>query len=145
MPRRSELRSLASGMTTFCVCRNNDIGGYWGLGVLCRNAQNRGDFEISFQILPGVAIADPELSVRRNVHQRFFSQPSRLTDLTREIFLNFSFEPFSKSDFRGTRFKGTCTVSITDDLGVSRTASASHFCYPHNPEFESRSTRAEQD
>lgn len=33
MRRRSEIGSIASGMVHSFVSRNNDLGGYWGIGV----------------------------------------------------------------------------------------------------------------
>jgi len=50
MPRRRELKSVASGMATFSICRNNDVNGYWALGVLCREAENNEDLKVSLNI-----------------------------------------------------------------------------------------------
>lgn len=144
MPRRRELKNLASGMATYCVCRNNDIGGYWGLGVLCKHAQEISAAELSIEIMSDDPVAAPEQAVRDNLRGRFSSHRRHLPELARAILVTFAFESYSKSDLRGTRFRGTCTVCIKDDWGVSRSASASQLCYPHNPKFEHKSTRGEQ-
>jgi hypothetical protein len=143
MPRRRELKSLASGMATYCVCRNNDIGGYWGLGVLCKHAKEISAYELSIDILSNDPVAAPEQAVRDNLRKRFSSHRRHLPELARGILVTFAFEPCSESDLRGTRFRGTCTVSIKDDRDISRSASASQLCYPHNPRFEHKSTRGE--
>lgn len=144
MPRRRELKSLACGMATYCVCRNNDICGYWGLGVLCRQARAMAVAELSIDVLSDEPAGAPEQAVRDNLRRRFADHRSRLPELAREILVTFTFEPYATPDLRGTRFRGTCTVCITDDLGVSRSASASQMCYPHDPKLENKSTRGEQ-
>jgi hypothetical protein len=144
MPRRRELKSLAGGMATYCVCRNNDIGGYWGLGVLCRHAQEISVTELSIQILSEEPADGPRSAVRDNLRERFVAHCRHLPRFARSILVTFVFEAYSRSEIQGIKFRGTCTVSIKDDLGVSRSASASQLCYPHNPEFEHRSTRGEQ-
>lgn len=35
MPRRSELNGVASDIVRSFVSRNNDLRGYWALGMLC--------------------------------------------------------------------------------------------------------------
>lgn len=141
MPRRRELKSIASGMATFCVCRNNDIGGYWGLGVLCKHAQELSVSHVSIEILSDAPAAPPIQSIRGNFRERFGSHRHHLSEFARGFYVKFEFEPYSKSDIRGTRFRGTCSVSIVDDLGISRSATASKLCYSHNPQFECKSTR----
>jgi hypothetical protein len=38
MPRRIELKSVAAGVLSTYLSRNNDLNGYWALGVLYRQA-----------------------------------------------------------------------------------------------------------
>lgn len=139
MARRRELKALACGMATYCVCRNNDIGGYWGLGVLCLYAQEIAASELSLEILSEEPVALPQRAVRDNLRERFRSR--LLLEKATEIFVKFAFEPSLKAEIHGMKYRGTCTVCIKDDLGVSRTASASQLCNPHNPKFEQKSTR----
>jgi hypothetical protein len=39
MARRRELKNIASGLLCSFISRNNDVGGYWGVGKLCLLAQ----------------------------------------------------------------------------------------------------------
>jgi uncharacterized protein len=38
MPRSLNLKGVAAGLAGSFVSRNNDVEGYWGIGLLCRDA-----------------------------------------------------------------------------------------------------------
>ncbi len=136
MARRKELKSLAHGIATFCVCRNNDIGGYWGLGVLCKHAQEISVVKLHIDPMSDNLVSAPEQAVRENIRERFSSHRRNLLSVAKEIIVTFTFEPYSNSALRGMSFSVLCEVDIKDDLGLTRSALASHICYPHNPVFE---------
>lgn len=142
MPRRRELKSIASGIASFSVSRNNDIFGYWGVGMICRLALTQGIETVSIDLDctqdDGLELA----GFRAGFLERFQSARHGLSSFVRGFAVEFRFAPYSWSDVRGQCFRVTCCVHIIDDLGKRRSASAETFCYPHDPRFESKSTRA---
>ncbi|MBL4673171.1 MAG: hypothetical protein JKX81_13015 [Arenicella sp.] len=70
-PRRRELYSLANGMATFSVCRNNDIDGYWGLGILASYAERVSAKEIEVLVFPIIDLPEPLSTYQRNLKMRF--------------------------------------------------------------------------
>ncbi len=142
MPRRRELKSIASGIASFCVSRNNDIFGYWGVGMICRLALTQGIKAVSID-LDCRHDDGPELAAfRAGFLERFQAARHGLSSFVRGFAVEFRFDPYSWSEVRGQYFRVTCCLHIIDDLGKRRSASAETFCYPHDPRFETRSTRA---
>lgn len=142
MPRRRELKSIASGIASFSVSRNNDIFGYWGVGIICRLAVTQGikavsiDFDSRRDDIPELA------AFRAGFLERFQSARHGLSSFVRDYAVEFRFDPYSWSEVRGQCFRVICCVHIIDDLGKRCSASAETFCYSHDPRFERRSTRA---
>jgi hypothetical protein len=142
MPRRRELKSIASGMASFCVSRNNDIFGYWGVGVICRLALKRGVEQLSIDF-HSTTDDGPELSAfRAGFLERSEGTRHNLSSIIQSFAVEYRFDPYSWSDVRGQCSRVTCCVHITDDLGKRRSASAETFCNPHDPCFETKSARA---
>jgi hypothetical protein len=142
MPRRRELKSIASGIASFCVSRNNDIFGYWGVGMICRLALTQGIETVSID-LGSTKDDGPELAAfRAGFLERFQSARHGLSSFIRGFAVEFRFDRYSWSEVRGQCSRVTCCVHIIDDLGKRRSASAETFCYRHDPRFESKSTRA---
>jgi hypothetical protein len=145
MPRRRELKSIASGLARHCVSRNNDISGYWGVGILHRLAQKRACESISISVMESSEPLCPELrSFKTSFLERFQAARHGLLEVVEDCEVEFRFEPHAWLEGRGQYARVTCTVHLIDDLGKRRTASASTYCYPHDPRFESRSARAHQ-
>ena len=142
MPRRRELKSIASGIASFCVSRNNDIFGYWGVGVIFRLALMQGVADVSID-LGSTQDDGPELAAfREGFLARFRAARHGLPPFVQGFAVEYRFAPYSWSDVRGQCSKVTCCVHIIDDLGKRRSATSETFCYPHDPRFETRSTRA---
>jgi hypothetical protein len=51
MLRKSEIRNIAHGLLGTFISRNNDIDGYWGLGILREMANNTGQTKIEIDLL----------------------------------------------------------------------------------------------
>src|SRR5262245_2975897 len=51
--KRREMNSLAHSLCAYLRSRNNDIAGYWGIGVLCAVSKRERRPKISFKIYPG--------------------------------------------------------------------------------------------
>ena len=52
MAKRAELWQIARGVLTSFASRNNDISGYWGIGVLAQLAQEQERIQIELQLRP---------------------------------------------------------------------------------------------
>ncbi len=152
MPRRKELKNTAQCLCDFFVSRNNDVGGYWGIGKLCLHAAlqrvtavrldltHREVAPPNDEFLP--LLTDCLLRLQRYVAARGFS-PGRVHHAWIE--LDFDPTPPDKHVWavtRGNLFK--TTVAVVDDLGRVHLATAWGYCAPHSPYQEHRSTRAVQ-
>lgn len=47
------MNSLAGSLCAYLGSRNNDIAGYWGIGMLCATSKREGKRKFSFKIYPG--------------------------------------------------------------------------------------------
>jgi hypothetical protein len=54
--KRREMNSLARSLCAYLSSRNNDIAGYWGIGMLCAASMRSGKPKFSFKIYPGQLI-----------------------------------------------------------------------------------------
>ena len=142
MARRRELKSIASGLAWHCLSRNNDINGYWGVGIICRLARERGTREITIPIFPRTFLSGFEAEFREQMSQRVERWNFSLKDFVEACSICFSFQPHSMLAPRGQRYQVTCSTILTDDLGKQREASAQTLCFAHDPAFELQSTRA---
>ncbi|MCF6312382.1 MAG: hypothetical protein L3J39_08015 [Verrucomicrobiales bacterium] len=141
MSRRRELKSIASGIAGYCVSRNNDIDGYWAIGVIYNIAIARGSYLVPINISSNAPIC-PELSAFRKLFRdRFELIGNPLYHFIKGFIVEFQFTPYAVSKSRGQQACATCTVHIIDDLNKRRSASATTFSYPHNCQFELKSTR----
>ena len=141
MARRRELKSIASGFASHCISRNNDTFGYWALGMIYNVARKSGEDLISIDCTSGEPLPKALAEFRRLFLERFETGDSPLYRFIRGFVVDFHFEPYATSAVRGQQARVICTVHIIDDLDMRRSASATTFCYPHNPLFERKSTR----
>jgi hypothetical protein len=51
--KRREMNSLARSICAYLCSRNNDIAGYWGIGMLCAASKRERRRKFSFKIYPG--------------------------------------------------------------------------------------------
>ncbi len=140
MPRRRELKSVASGCAAHCVSRNNDIAGYWALGIIYKSVLETATDEVRVAIISDETLTEHLKAFRQSFRERF-SADHRLSHFIHDIVVVFRFEPYAILSVRGPLARAICTVHIIDDLKVSRTATASAFCHTHDPRFETKSTR----
>lgn len=146
-----ELQSVAHDIACACVGRNNDLNGYWALGILMAVARDREIERIEFDLLLGTASqADERLIDLGPVYSGLlFKQMERRKIARRRIVraaVGFSFD-FGRS--RPSPFSDqlvehpfAVTVTIHDHSTLVHEECKKEWCWPHNPEFESRSTRA---
>lgn len=141
MARRRELKSIASGIAAHCVSRNNDIDGYWALGIIYEIATELETDFVSIDITSNIPVCSRIAAFRRTFRDQFGSISHDLSHFITGFIVDFRFELYAISRSRGPQARATCTVHIIDDLGRRRSASAGTFCYIHDPQFENKSTR----
>jgi hypothetical protein len=143
MARRRELKGIAGGIAMHCASRNNDISGYWALGIIYKIATGHGVPIISIDIASAKNLCAELAEFRRLFRERYHFSSLRLYQFISNIVVDFKFEPYSVSEHRGQTARATCTVHIIDDLGKARSASAVTFCRAHAPRLEARSARSQ--
>ena len=151
MSRRSELWHVARGVLTSFVSRNNDIDGYWGIGVLAKLAQQRGCLQLELHLLPeGGATKETSVSRAASKYSAFFiSQLSKLrvpTEWLASATITFRFPAHDASPcYARTHAKEQpfeCILSVTDNRAVRHSFAWSGWCWPHGAAPEIKSTRA---
>ena len=148
MTRRGELKDVASALLGSFVSRNNDVGGYWGLGLL-RSAADRDRTNMLYFDLKAASAApgDPtaasisqtyrDLLARQLARRRI---PSGFV-LKAEITVQFAIEEslFASMPTYGEPVR--CAVLLVDGRGREYRQSALTACAPHDPTRESRRGR----
>ncbi len=150
MPCRNELKGLAAGLAGHFVSRNNDVDGYWGLGIFYKLAFEKGAGRFSLDLLSGRSSLPFRYSARiarqykDYLLQRLAKMGFEKFQLTAAIVeLEFNVHPTARQVlFKNTRGDAyTCRVVLTDDLGKKREFKTSGWCGQHDPKKEIRSTR----
>lgn len=150
MAGRKQLNGIALGLLGTFVSRNNDIDGYWGLGVLRLCALRNGLSELVLDLLKQNADSDVEspVQISEKAYQiwlfdglaKIGSERQQLDKA--EIHLEFStFDilPNAIRDTRGDPY--ICTVKLTNKCGISYSATKIGVCAPHDPNKDRQSTR----
>jgi len=141
MSRRGILKGIAAALVGTFVSRNNDIEGYWGLGVLRLFAERTNLSQITIDVLhksPNLSFESPirisEETYRQWFRNVLFNANINASDIQEaNIYLRFStFDEFPKiiRDTRGEPY--VCTVNISHNskiISVSRIG----VCAAHDP------------
>jgi hypothetical protein len=149
MARFRNLQDVAAGMLGAFVSRNNDIDGYWALGMLCADHRNgsgatqlRLHERCALPVTPSAGLMVARFADRLGVmlaHHGFV--PADLAAAT--IAVEFDIEaniPPGRWPLSGKPFR--CTVVLTDRPGRSFIASDIGRCAQHNAGAQRRSARA---
>lgn len=147
MASRKQLKNIAFGLLGTFVSRNNDVRGFWGLGVLRKFAQSRKVFELridllkkpSFSLFPS-AVTITEVKYRQWLLTALERSRIQVDEIVRaEISLRFAtFEEFPNTirDTRGEPY--VCTITITKKNGPTYLAIKVGVCSQHDPRKEYR-------
>ncbi len=150
MPRRKQLRAIASGIASSFSSRNNDVDGYWGLGIFYKEAIGSGSNTFSLNLITGEStpafkysrrVASPYYEFLLQQMKKLGFEELQVTDAVVEVEFNAS------PTKRQVMFKATwgeafvCKVSLTDDKNRVWSSEFRGWCGQHNPIKESRSTR----
>jgi len=151
MRRRNEIGSIASGLLQSFVSRNNDVEGYWGIGVLYLYAQQAGQLKVTIDVLRDSV--DPPVTQLLRIYRRpnFEALIAGYRTMLRALLnkrgvpetwaaeMVFSIEFESKHAVPTHPKIGensepfVCMLSIKDDLGRNHVSRADGWCWPHDP------------
>lgn len=150
MARRKLLKSIASGMLGSFVSRNNDISGYWGIGVLCLHA---GKMQTDAFVLDLLNQKASPLNEQALVSTEQYSamliaalEGQKISSSwVKSALLTVNFNPAYVEKFhrRGSSLGGRyiCSLELVDDLDRKHCVRYGGVCWPHDAKRESRSTR----
>jgi hypothetical protein len=136
--KRSEMNSLGNSLCAYLTSRNNDIVGYWGIGMLCAASRRERKPKFSFKIYPGQLIRINGCEV---------TDSKAVTDKLVKFGLDsiegrLSF--FEDGRYPHGAEKYTCGIAIAITQGGRTGLSLRHVeCWPHDPSRERRRAAAE--
>jgi len=145
MARRGELKDVASGLLGSFVSRNNDVGGYWGLGLL-RSLADRDRINVLRFDLKAASAEPPDpiaASIAQNYHDMLARQlarrriPSGLV-LKAEITVQFGIDESLLASAPTYGERVSCAVLLLDGRAREHRQSILTACAPHNPARERR-------
>ncbi len=131
--KRREMNSLAHSLCAYLCSRNNDINGYWGIGVLCAIAKKEQKRKFSFKIYPGLKL---------RIYSCEITNSESVTDKLIKFHLDsiegrLSF--FEDGRYPHGAHKYTCGIAIAVTQDGRTGLSMSHVaCWPHDPARELR-------
>ena len=131
--KRREMNSLGRSLCAYLSSRNNDIAGYWGIGMLCAASRRKGNPKFSFNIYPGqlLKINGCEITGSKVVTDKLVK--FELDSI--EGRLSF----FEDGHYPDGAAKYSCGIEITITQGGRTGFGLSHVdCWPHDPSRESR-------
>jgi len=146
--RRKELKGIAAGLYGSFIGRNNDVGGYWGIGKLCLFAQQCNTHIVHLDLM-SQSISPPSPDFAKLVAgyssmlQRHLASKRIPSERVTAAVIELDFSPPYPSGKRipimtwGDLFR--LTVSITDDRGKVHTIEDYGHCAPHDPRRERES------
>ena len=135
--KRREMNSIAVSLCQHLCSRNNDVSGYWGVGILCVAARMHPRNQLSFRIRPGepLKIGGYELSGSIEVSSKLVRHGLDAI----EGIMTFS----ENGRYPSGATKYTCSISIAVSqkgrigMGFRQTE-----CWPHHPNRETRRANA---
>ncbi|HZZ44376.1 MAG TPA: hypothetical protein VFE58_15685 [Tepidisphaeraceae bacterium] len=125
--KRREMDSLSRSLGEYLSSRNNDIAGYWGIGMLCAASKREGKAKFSFKIYPGRLI-------------RIYGCEITNSKLVTDKLIQFGLDSIEGrlSFFEDGRYphgaeKYTCGIAIAITQGGRTGLSLSNVeCWPHD-------------
>jgi hypothetical protein len=132
MKRRS-MNSLANSLCAYLCSRNNDIAGYWGIGMLCAVAKREKKRKFSFKVRPGELLS-------------IYGYEVTESKVVTEKLIKFGLDSIEGrlSFFEDGRYphgaeKYTCGLAVAITQGGRTGLSMSHVeCWPHDSSREKR-------
>ena|ERR1035441_5750257 len=131
--KRRQMNSVARSLCEYLCSRNNDIGGYWGIGLLCLTSKRENRKQFGFRIRPGEML---------RIHGYEISESKVVTD--KLVKHNLDSIEGRLSFFEDGRYshgaeKYTCGIAIAVTQDSRTGMSISHVeCWPHDSSREHR-------
>ncbi|OUR65890.1 hypothetical protein A9Q79_02595 [Methylophaga sp. 42_25_T18] len=154
MPRRKQLKGIALNLASSFISRNNDVDGYWALGLLYKEAVMSGTTMFTLNLETGESFPQYKFSKRLSIPYFDFLQDQlkkqgfeREQVVCADIELEFNTAPTS----RQIMFKSTwgdpfvCKISLKDDLSRVWHVEVRGWCGQHDALSERRSIRRYTD
>jgi len=135
--KKREMNAMAKSLCAYLCSRNNDIAGYWGIGMLCAISKREKRMKFSFKIRPGelLSIYGYEISESMIVTEKLTKY--NLDSI--EGRLSF----FEDGRYSNGAEKYTCGIAIAITQDGRTGLSMSHIeCWPHDSTRESRRASA---
>jgi hypothetical protein len=150
MPRRKELKGISSGIASSFISRNNDVDGYWAMGIFYKIAFESGDNKFTLNLLSGESAPKFKYSKRiaKPYHEYLLNQLEKkgleeyqVTAAIVELVFNVPQTTKHKMFSMTWGEPFMCRVTISDDLGKKHIYEENGWCGQHDPFRERRSTR----
>jgi len=148
---RRKLNGIAAGLATSFISRNNDMDGFWSLGLLRLFADRRQRHSLCLDIMSGRTDPDDQLLARVcRTYQSALDRQLTAHKLDRalvveaEILVSFDTPRLSVKAPAAATYGSpfSCVVRILDDRKKEHTHTVIAYCAPHDPQRERRSARA---
>jgi hypothetical protein len=150
---KKKLRGVIAGAVSSFICRNNDMWGYWGIGVLCLEALKAEVSSVDIDILKQRAsfpqAHDPhnaEVMYTRLIHH--LTTLNIAVDLISKLSISVQFIPLendqvdhTEADLTQKRYQARCVGTLVDHFGNHYQKEQVIDCLPHNSLRELRSLR----
>jgi hypothetical protein len=131
--KRREMNSLAHSLCTFLLLRNNDIAGYWGIGMLCAVSKREMKPKFSFKVYPGklLRIYSCEITNSTTVTDKLVKYSLDSIEGRLSFFVDGRYSHGAE--------KYTCGIAIAVTQGGRTGMSMSYVeCWPHDSAREQR-------
>ncbi len=139
MTKIRELKGISCSIADTSISRNNDVSGYWGLGMLYKEAITHGTLHVAMSLLTG--LTEPAAPVSQTMVARYADYLSRrLAGLQiRGAHISVSFRT---AILHAPALTGTdgdpfvCTVTLIATTGQIYSCSRAGRCRPHSSSNE---------
>ena len=134
--KRKEMNAAARSLCEHLMSRNNDIGGYWGIGKICSFAIRERRNRFSFKIYPGrpIRIFGSELGGSSEITSGLLKY--NLDSIEGRL----SFFPDGRYPDGSSRYICGIAIALTQDRRTGMYL-CHVSCWPHDPYKERRSSR----
>lgn len=149
MPSSRELSSIANGLVETFMSRNNDVWGYWGIGLVQRELEGHPEMAVELDLLHGKAAPDGRVARELATHYSAYLFKSLARDgftvsavSSAKVLVQFDIvkAPMVIGGFTWRAFD--CTVTLESRSGKTFWAARAGSSRPHDPGHEQRSKRA---
>lgn len=147
MARRSAFKGIANDVISSFVSRNNDVDGYWGIGMLHSSARENSTSKVRVELANESSPVPPALAslierYRLMIEEQAADKGLRFQACSIEVEFDLPRNSSGLDFCRGDENAFRCSLTIVDDRGRAWNHMVSGCSHPHDPVRESRSSRA---